>query len=106
MNGRARFPWLPYLVAFIAIAVVALLPVVSVLGAGLIADANGCALDEGGVHPCVVAGKDWGDLLYTMGVMGWLSLVSLPLGGIALVILAVAVFIHRSIWWRAQRTTP
>ena len=37
--------------------------------------------------PCVVFGVDIGKPLYTLGVMGWLGIVTLPSGGIALVTL-------------------
>jgi hypothetical protein len=79
---------------------IAALPLISVIIAGTIADANGCQLDEGGVHACVVNGADMGETLYTMTVMGWLMLATIPIGlGVAAVyVLAVAAFyITRSI---------
>jgi hypothetical protein len=45
-------------------------------------------VDEGSVHPCVINGKDYGQLLYTLGVMGWLMLVTLPAGAFVFVSLA------------------
>ncbi len=76
------------------ILLVAFLPVISVAIAGEIANANGCQLDEGSVHPCVVNGTDIGETLYTLGVLGWLMLATLPLGFAAVLvyILGVAVF--------------
>jgi hypothetical protein len=68
-------------------------PMISVFVAAVIASAWGCPLDEGGAHPCVVLGLDIGGLLYSMGVMGWLFIVTLPTGLIALVVLLVAVMI-------------
>jgi hypothetical protein len=70
---------------------VGFLPVLSVAIAGGIASANGCQLDEGSVHPCVVNGVDMGETLYSMGVMGWFMLVTLPLGLGAAVVYAVAI---------------
>jgi hypothetical protein len=85
------------LVVFL-ILFVACLPLASVAIAGEIASANGCQLDEGSVHPCIVNGRDIGETLYTMGVMGWLMLATIPLGlGLALayVILVAAFYLVR-----------
>ena len=30
-----------------------------------IANSHGCKVDEGSVHPCIINGKDYGQLLYT-----------------------------------------
>ena len=59
-------------------------PVASIMMAGAVASANGCQLDEGSIHPCVVNGIDRGEQLYSMGVMGWFMLVAIPTGLIAL----------------------
>ncbi len=59
-------------------------PVVLVAAAGSVASANGCQLDEGSVHPCIVNGHDMGEQLYGMGVMGWFMLVTIPTGLLAL----------------------
>ena len=52
----------------------------SVITCGWIANAHGCKVDEGSVHPCIINGKDYGQLLYTLGVLGWLMLALSPLG--------------------------
>ncbi|WP_118137484.1 hypothetical protein [Oceanicella sp. SM1341] len=67
-------------------ALVALLPILSVLAAAAIAGALGCRLDEGSAHDCVLLGANLGETLYAMGVAGWLALVSLPLGGLGLLV--------------------
>jgi hypothetical protein len=67
---RKRFPWIFYWVVLVLIAIVAFAPVGSVVACGLIANTHGCRADEGSVHPCVIGGKDYGELLYTLGVMG------------------------------------
>ena len=51
-----------------------------------IANSHGCKVDEGSVHPCIINGKDYGQLLYTLGVLGWLMLVTIPGGLFAFVI--------------------
>lgn len=58
--------------------VVCLLPIGSVILAGIIASTYGCRLHEGFVNPCVVAGYDLGVTLYTMAVAGWFGLMTLP----------------------------
>ena len=81
------------LIVFV-ILLLAALPLISVAVAGEIATANGCDLDEGSVHPCVVNGQDIGETLYTLGMMGWFMLVSIPVGiGLAvLYVVLVGVF--------------
>ena len=93
-------------VVIFTILCVALLPAVSVATAGQIANANGCQLDEGSIHPCVVNGEDMGETLYTMGMMGWLLIATIPLGlgAAGLYILLVAAFyIIRSILRRKKQ---
>jgi hypothetical protein len=101
--GQAkRFPSIPYIVGFVLLLAFTLAPVASVVIASLLANAHNCRLDEGSVHPCLIAGADWGETLYTLGVLGWLMLVTLPLGAIGLLVLAVVLLIHRNIWRRRQ----
>jgi hypothetical protein len=95
---RRRFPWIFYWIVLALIAIVALAPMGSVVACGLIANAHGCQVDEGSVHPCVIGGKDYGQLLYTLGVMGWLMLVTLPAGALAFAMWLVVLVLHRSAW--------
>lgn len=77
---------------------IGLLPVLSVTIAAIIADMAGCTLHEGNVNPCVIGGIDLGGILYTMGILGWLMLVSLPiaaLGALGLAVLAVIALVRR-----------
>ncbi|MDB5561933.1 MAG: hypothetical protein JWN11_1351 [Hyphomicrobiales bacterium] len=102
-TDRRRFPSLAYGLILAAILLLALLPLISVLVASSIAEANGCPLDEGSVHACLVAGHDLGELLYTLGVLGWLMLASLPLGGIGVIVWLVILIIHHAAWARSNR---
>jgi len=43
-------------------------------------------------------------MLYTLGVMGWLMLVTLPGGAIAFAVWLVVLIIHRSAWHKRQTT--
>ena len=60
---QKRFPWILYWIVFVLIVLFAFAPVGSVVACGLIANAHGCRVDEGSVHPCVINGKDYGHLL-------------------------------------------
>ena len=83
----------------IALAILACLsPLISTALAGWIASSHGCTLHEGFANPCVINGTDYGETLYTMGVMGWLMLATLPIaaGFLLLWIVAeVVAFIRR-----------
>lgn len=75
--------------AYVAVAIIGLLPAVSVVLAGLIASANGCILHEGFANPCVVLGIDLGEILYSMGVMGWIAILTVPAALLAIAILVL-----------------
>jgi hypothetical protein len=100
---RRRFPSLVYGLILAAILLLTALPLISVIVGGSIASAYGCGLDEGNIHPCLVGGQDLGSLLYTLFVLGWLMLVTLPLGGIAVIVWLVILIIHRIAWARINR---
>ena len=101
---RKRFPWILYWIALTIILLLALAPAGSVMACSWIANAHGCKVDEGSVHPCVINGKDYGQLLYTLGVLGWLMLVTLPGGAVAVMIWLVVLIVHRTSW--RKRTAP
>ena len=50
---RKRFPWIVYWIVLALIVLVALAPMGSVVACGLIANTNGCKVDEGSVHPYI-----------------------------------------------------
>lgn len=102
--GRKRFPWIIYGIVFALIAIVALAPIGSVVACGWIADAHGCKVDEGSVHPCIINGQDYGHTLYTLGVLGWFMLLTLPGGALATVIWLLVLVVHWSRWRKAAVT--
>ena len=74
---------------------------------GAIASAYGCKVDEGSVHPCIINGHDYGELLYSLGVMGWFMLVTIPGGLVAFVSWLIFLILHRVAWRkRVSAGTP
>ena len=88
-----RTRWVVMLIVLAVILIVMLAPVASVMIAGSIADSHGCVLHEGFVNPCIVDGEDIGQTLYGMGMMGWLMIVTIPAGVVALLIWLVVAII-------------
>jgi hypothetical protein len=95
---RKRFPWIIYWIALSLIILIALAPMGSVVACGLIASAYGCKVDEGSVHPCIINGHDYGEILYDLGAMGWFMLLTLPGGLFAFVFWLMALSLHRVSW--------
>jgi hypothetical protein len=95
---RKRFPWILYGIVAALIALFALAPIFSIMLCGVIANAYGCKVDEGSVHPCIIHGHDYGHLLYTLGVSGWFMLVTLPAGALAGAVWLVVFILHRARW--------
>lgn len=73
--------------------VFAISPLLLATGAGFAAEAYGCDLDEGSIHPCIANGRDIGPDLYTLFVLGWLSLATIPIGLGLLVLYLVGVVV-------------
>jgi hypothetical protein len=95
---RKSFPWILYWIVLAAIILFALAPIGSVALCGAIANAYGCKVDEGSVHPCIINRHDYGELLYSLGVMGWFMLVTLPCGLFAFVGWLIVLILHRAAW--------
>jgi hypothetical protein len=100
---RTGFPWRRYARLGAMITLLTLAPVLSAFAAYAIANLNGCTLHEGFVNPCVVMGVDLGNALYIMGVLGWLGLMTLPIGLPALVVLTLAGVVHLVLHLRKHR---
>ena len=81
---RGLFFW--FSMVCVTILVIAVLPVISVSLTYAISSALGCSVNEGGATPCPFMGVDLGETLVTMMVLGWLGLITLPAGGVALAI--------------------
>ena len=68
-------------------------PVIVAIIAGTIADANGCTLHEGFVNPCVINGKDWGQDLYALGMLGFFAIGTIPIALTVAAIYLVSVIV-------------
>lgn len=98
----SRFPWRVYVLALALIVLFAAAPLIGAVIASWLAEANGCLLNEGSVNPCMILGMDWGGTLYTLFVLGWFMLATLPLGGGALIVFVIVFIIHYLAWRNAQ----
>lgn len=99
----AKFPWWAYWLFLGVIALFAFAPVISVLIAGWVAESNGCALNEGSINSCMVGGSDMGPMLYSLFVLGWFMLATIPLGGAAFFVWLASLIIHRIAWGQMQK---
>ncbi len=68
---------------------IGVLPILSMLIASGISSAAGCMLDEGGSHPCLILGADWGGTLNFMFVAAWFFFLTFPLAILGLIGLVV-----------------
>lgn len=59
-------------------------PISIAIGADALGGAFGCEVNEGFTSPCVVAGVDIGRLLGSAFVLGWLTVLVLPIAGIGI----------------------
>jgi hypothetical protein len=83
-----------YFIIGLVILIIGLSPIICTASAGFIANVYGCTLHEGFKNPCIINGTDYGDTLYTMGMMGWLAIGTLPItAGLLLIWLLVGLFL-------------
>jgi hypothetical protein len=104
--GKHRFPWLWYWLALALILIVGLFPVPLLFAMSMIAESNGCTVNEGGIYPCMVNGTDWGTTLAMMGMSGWLLIVTVPAGLVALGLWLLALIAHLLYRARARGVQP
>ena len=81
------------LAILLCIGLVCIAPVLATAAAGTVASSAGCDLDEGSIHPCLINGTDYGETLYTLGMMAWFTFFSVPLavGLLAVYLIVIAV---------------
>jgi len=88
--------------SYIGIALFAIAPLMVTIISALTAHVFGCQVDEGSSHPCMIFGFDWGSALYVLAVFGWFTIVTLPLGALALIGLTIYLAVKRF----RSRTAP
>jgi len=94
VSTKPRFGWKGYFIALIVLIVSATSPLIATFSAQGIAAVSGCALHKGYAEPCVIFGMDWGGILHVLNVAAWWSIVTLPAGVIAVLILPVILVVH------------
>jgi hypothetical protein len=101
--GRSIVSPKGYAITLLLILLWTALPLISVFASATTAAHYGCPLHEGNANPCLIGGWDMGGTLYTMFVMGWLSLFTLPSGAALLLLWLVAVVTEAARWvWRRR----
>ena len=84
------------------IIVLALLPFILSMLAGFIGVCMQCNINEAGTDRCVRVGISFGTILNPLAVLGWLGIITIPLGLIATVILAL-VATHDTLYHRNNK---
>lgn len=70
-----------------------LLPVLlALLGLG-VASVAGCAVDASTTHPCLILGADLGETLYTLTMLHWFGLITLPLAVVPLLLILLMALV-------------
>ena len=72
------------IIAALAILVL-LVPIMLPLIAMLVAQSQGCRMNEGGSTPCVIFGHDFGDMFGFLAVLPWMSFFILPAAALVVV---------------------
>jgi hypothetical protein len=93
-----------YFILLALIVLFAIHPILVSMLAGYVARSAGCNVDEGDIHPCVIAGRDYGALLYDMGTYLWAMIFTFFAAEAALVILLVTYVIRRMLRKRRKTT--
>ena len=77
-----NIPFKKPLIGLIISIVIAVCPLILVWSVDLIAELNGCSLNEGSIQPCIVAGMDIGGVLYSIFMSGWYLFITFPVGAV------------------------
>lgn len=93
--------WILCLFVFLVVFTI-LLPLALSVGAGELASAAGCTLNEGQEHSCVIWGYDIGSLLLSIFSLGWVAvtgigmlLMAAPFVGVAILVLSITAFVRK-----------
>ena len=75
---------------YVGIVLLPIAPLLVTFMAGSTAHAFGCQVDEASDHACLILGLDLGSLLSSLAILGWLAIVTIPVG--AILLLSVSIF--------------
>jgi len=79
------------------ILIIALSPILISMLAGFIGYCLGCQINEAGTDDCVRAGIAFGKIFNPIGSLFWLSIITIPFGGIAIIVLII-VAVHDTVY--------
>lgn len=84
------------ILAYLGIVLFAIAPLLVTTISFSMAHVLGCPVDEASNHPCIIFGFDWGSVFYVLVVFGWFTIVTVPLGAIALVGLTIFLAVKKN----------
>lgn len=100
MNGALatvrRFPWLAYWLLFGLIAVIGLLPFITMMASIVLAGAYDCNINESIASVCEIGGTDMGTWLQAGMFSIFYFILSLPLAFVLFVVWLIVLLVHRS----------
>jgi hypothetical protein len=100
---RRKFRWIKY--AVVAPFIVIIFYVVyDAFWAMEFAEIHGCKLNEAGIYPCIVDGKDWGPALGTKFMIVTMVSFMPPLVILPFLLLAIFVLKDLFVYFRSKRT--
>ena len=82
-----------FIILLVLILVFALLPTAISMGAEWFGQLFGCETDFNRAIPCTINGAEWGQTIYELQILAYLSLFTIPIGEVALAIWLVAAVI-------------
>lgn len=95
-----------FIILLVLIALIAFGPALISVGSQEIAEAFGCEVNLNSVVPCVIHGKDYGQLIYDLGFLIWYSYFTLPAGLALFGVWAVAAIIALIVHFRRRGSGP
>lgn len=86
MINYVESPIVKVILGYALIAFFAVLPILISIIAGLIGNCLGCNINEAGTDECIRFGIPFGKILNPLAVVGWFSLITLPIAAIAFIV--------------------
>lgn len=96
------FPWRWYFCAFLAITLFAITPLLGGIIAEGMVTLTGCNFHHNSTSACTFIGQDIRQVLYMIGIMTWMGIVTLTYGAVALALSLLCLGLH--LLWRRIST--